>query len=188
MTHLAPIIEERLKPQEEYRNDLVDIPNDLQSWLLDVAPEGAERTVEDNLSRVPLRTVITLIKISVSLSDRSTSPPPSFRDEDSWKELTPCVHAPLRRRRPRPRSLLYALSGAVISAANGNGSGTAAMSISSSGSGLSSNASAFVPSQNAIPTKPPQPCLVASFFLGFIHVPSITLLERVTVMIVGRGT
>ncbi|KAI9571035.1 cytochrome P450 [Boletus coccyginus] len=45
MRHLGPIIEERLKLQEEYGNDWAEKPNDLLSWLLDVAPEG-ERTVK----------------------------------------------------------------------------------------------------------------------------------------------
>ncbi|KAI9571037.1 cytochrome P450 [Boletus coccyginus] len=52
MRHLGPIIEERLKLQEEYGNDWAEKPNDLLSWLLDVAPEGPERTVKLLTTRV----------------------------------------------------------------------------------------------------------------------------------------
>ncbi|KAG9310086.1 cytochrome P450 [Chiua virens] len=49
---LGPIIEERLKLQEEYGKDWADKPNDLLSWMLDEAPDGPERTAELLTARV----------------------------------------------------------------------------------------------------------------------------------------
>ncbi|KAI9456178.1 hypothetical protein HD554DRAFT_1999334, partial [Boletus coccyginus] len=59
----------------------------------------------DHLSRVPLHSVMTLIKTSLSLSDPirvttalffredgTVDPTPVLVDEDSWKELAPYVH------------------------------------------------------------------------------------------------
>ncbi|KAG5651807.1 hypothetical protein H0H81_007330 [Sphagnurus paluster] len=51
MAHLAPIIEERIRQQEQYGKDWPGKPNDYLSWLLDVA-EGPQRTVRDLTMRI----------------------------------------------------------------------------------------------------------------------------------------
>ncbi|KAG6901631.1 hypothetical protein C0995_009799 [Termitomyces sp. Mi166 len=51
MSHLRPLIEERLEKEAEYGRDWPGRPNDLLSWLLDIA-EGKQRTVRDLTMRI----------------------------------------------------------------------------------------------------------------------------------------
>ncbi|KAH0831390.1 hypothetical protein J3R83DRAFT_14054 [Lanmaoa asiatica] len=125
----------------------------------------------DHLSRVPLRTVIALIKTSLSLSDPicvttalfyredgTVDPAPVLVDEDSWKELAPYVHTlhvedDLKRPSPSTStslSTLPAASGIVVGVGNGTASSGKGVS---NGSGLNLNASTFVPSSAAITIK-----------------------------------
>ncbi|KAJ7913150.1 cytochrome P450, partial [Mycena leptocephala] len=49
--HLVPVIEERLRVEEEYGKDWEGRPNDLISWLLEQAP-AEERTVDNLIQRI----------------------------------------------------------------------------------------------------------------------------------------
>ncbi|KAK0494784.1 cytochrome P450 [Armillaria luteobubalina] len=50
--HLGPIIKDRLEKENRYGKDWPGKPNDLLSWLIDLADEGERRTVRDLTSRV----------------------------------------------------------------------------------------------------------------------------------------
>ncbi|KAF8452902.1 hypothetical protein L210DRAFT_3626857 [Boletus edulis BED1] len=136
----------------------------------------------EHLSRVPLRTVITLIKTSLSLSDPiyvttalffredgTIDPTPVLVDEDSWKELAPYVHTlHVEDDLERPSTALSSHSTAlsangtvagvtpVTMCANGHGASTmggTSVSSSGKGQGLNLNALTFVPSSNAVSIK-----------------------------------
>ncbi|KAG9310085.1 hypothetical protein JVU11DRAFT_9694 [Chiua virens] len=119
----------------------------------------------DHLSRVPLRTVIALIKTSLGLSDPVRIITASFYrddgtidptlvlvDEDSWKELAPYVHTlHVEDDFERPLSALSSfsspstLAGTVV----GNGVGNGSALGMGKGPGLNSSASAFIPSSGS---------------------------------------
>ncbi|KAL4072322.1 hypothetical protein J3A83DRAFT_3015731 [Scleroderma citrinum] len=97
------------------------------------------------LARLPLRSVVALIKTSMSLPDNvrvvsatfyredgSIDPNQVLLDEDSWKELVPYVHT-LRVEDDRPSTFV-----------------SPSPSVGSPGKGLNTGASTFVPSSSSI--------------------------------------
>ncbi|KAJ2930915.1 hypothetical protein H1R20_g6188, partial [Candolleomyces eurysporus] len=66
--HLGPIIEERLRQDAELGRDRPDKPNDMITWLLDLAPEEL-RTVDDVVTRLLISNFAAIHTTSNSLCD-----------------------------------------------------------------------------------------------------------------------